>query len=58
MKNLHNAIGNFHFPENKPCFWVREIMHCSQLNVMQQGKDRPYVYVPTISKLIQNTLNR
>jgi len=38
MKKLHDPVGNFYIPENKPCFWVRDIMHCSRLKIRQQDK--------------------
>lgn len=56
MKNTHNPICHFYFPENESCFWVRDVMHSRQLNIRQQGGGRVYTYLAIISKLIENTL--
>ena len=58
MKNPHNPVCHFYFPENEPCFWVGDVMPNRQLNICQQGEGWVYIYLAIISKLIQNTLQQ
>ena len=58
MKKIHNPDYNLYIPKNKPCFWVRDNMHCRQQSIRQQGKEQSYIYLTIISKLIQNPLQQ